>query len=55
MLHLILQGRRLLDLGLLILFLSFKASLPSLSIAKFGLELKEPKEKALSKPIKLKE
>lgn len=54
-LHLILRGGRSLDPGLLILFPSFEAGPPSLSMAEFGLELKEPEEKALSKPVELKE
>ena len=54
-LHLILRGGRSLDPGLLVLFPSFEAGPPSLNMAKFGLELKEPEEKALRKPIELKE
>jgi hypothetical protein len=50
-----LQGRRSLDPGLLVLFPSFGADLPSLSIAEFGVELQELEEKTLSKPIELKE
>ncbi|EUC40376.1 hypothetical protein COCMIDRAFT_41275 [Bipolaris oryzae ATCC 44560] len=46
-LHNILHGRRSLDPGLLILFPSFGCDLPSLSMAKFGLELEELEEKAL--------
>jgi len=54
-LHRILRGRRSLDPGLLILFPSFGAGSPSLSMVELGLELKEREEKALSKPIELKE
>ncbi|KAI1525856.1 hypothetical protein PtrSN002B_010681 [Pyrenophora tritici-repentis] len=54
-LHHILRGGRSLDPGLLILFPSFGAGPPSLSMAEFGLELQEPEEKTLSKPIELKE
>jgi hypothetical protein len=54
-LHHILQGRRSLDPGLLILFPSFGADPPSLSMAAFGLELQVLEEKALSQPIDLKE
>jgi hypothetical protein len=54
-LHRILQGRRSLDPGLLVLFPSFGVDPPSLSMAKFGLELQELEEKTLSKPIELKE
>jgi hypothetical protein len=54
-LHHILQGRRSLDPGLLILFPGFGADPPSLSMAKLGVELPELEKKTLSKPIKLKE
>jgi hypothetical protein len=54
-LHNILQGRRSLNPGLLVLFPSFGADPPSLSMAKFGVELQELEEKTLSKPIELKE
>jgi hypothetical protein len=54
-LHNILQGRRSLNPGLLVLFPSFGADPPSLSIAKFRVELQELEEKILSKPIELKE
>jgi hypothetical protein len=54
-LHRILQGRRSLDPGLLVLFPSFGVDPPSLSMAEFGLELQELEEKTLSKPIGLKE
>ena len=54
-LHHILRGKRSLDPGLLVLFPSFGAGPPSLSTAEFGLELEEPENKALSKPIELKE
>jgi hypothetical protein len=47
-LHHILQGRRSLDPGLLILFPSFGADAPSLGMAEFGEELQELEEKALS-------
>ncbi|KAI1676217.1 hypothetical protein KJE20_14195 [Pyrenophora tritici-repentis] len=48
------RGRSL-DPALLILFPSFGSDLPSLSMAQFGLELEELEEKALSKPIQLKD
>lgn len=54
-LHNILRGRRSLNPALLILFPSFGSDLPSLSTTEFGLELEELEEKALSKPIQLKE
>jgi hypothetical protein len=54
-LHHILRVRRSLDPGLLVLFPSFGAGPPSLSMAEFGLELQGPEEKSLSKPIELKE
>jgi hypothetical protein len=54
-LHRILQGRRSLDPGLLILFPSFGPNSPSLSMAKFGLELQELEEMNLSEPIELRE
>jgi hypothetical protein len=54
-LHRILQGRRSLDPGLLILFPSFGAYPPSLSMTRFGLELQGLEKKTLSKPIALKE
>jgi hypothetical protein len=54
-LHHVLQGGRSLDPGLLVLFPSFGTDPPTLSMAKFGLELDELEENALSKPIELKE
>jgi hypothetical protein len=54
-LHNILRGRRSLNPALLILFPSFGSDLPSLSTTEFGLELEELEEKALSKPIQLRE
>lgn len=54
-LHHIVRGGRSLDPALLILFPSFGSDLPSLSVTQFGLELEELEEKALSKPIQLKE
>jgi hypothetical protein len=54
-LHHILRGRRSLDPGLLILFPSFGADPPSLSMAEFRVELEELEKKNLSKPIELKE
>ncbi|KAF5852439.1 hypothetical protein GGP41_007867 [Bipolaris sorokiniana] len=54
-LHHIVRGGRSLDPALLILFPSFGSDLPSLSVTQFGLELEELEEKALSKPIQLKD
>ncbi|KAI1510415.1 hypothetical protein Ptr86124_010861 [Pyrenophora tritici-repentis] len=54
-LHHVLQGGRSLDPGLLVLFPSSGADPPTLSMAKFGLELDELEENALSKPIELKD
>ncbi|KAF1936625.1 hypothetical protein EJ02DRAFT_515697 [Clathrospora elynae] len=54
-LHLILQGGRSLDPGLLVLFPSFGADPPSLSTAEFREKLQELEEKALSQPIGLKD
>ncbi|KAJ5022553.1 hypothetical protein J3E73DRAFT_373835 [Bipolaris maydis] len=54
-LHHVLRGWRSLDPALLILFPSFGSDLPSLSVTQFGLELEELEEKALSKPIQLKD
>jgi hypothetical protein len=54
-LHYVLQGRLSLNLGLLVLFLSSKTYAPSLSTAEFRVKLLEPKEKSLSRPIKIKE
>ena len=54
-LHCILQGGILLNLGLLILFPSVRTYPPSLSTAEFGVELLEPEEKSLSRPIEIKE
>lgn len=54
-LHCILQGGLSLNPGLLILFPSFGTDPPTLSTAEFGIELQEPEEKSLSRPIEIKE
>lgn len=54
-LHCVLQGGLSLNPGLLVLFPSSKTYAPSLSTAEFRVELLEPEEKSLSRPIKIKE
>ncbi|CAN9171531.1 unnamed protein product [Alternaria alternata] len=54
-LHCVLQGRISLNPGLLVLFPSSETHAPSLSTAEFGVELSEPEEKSLSRPIEIKE
>jgi hypothetical protein len=54
-LHCVLQGGLSLNPELLVLFPSSKAHAPSLSTAEFRVELSEPEEKSLSRPIKIKE
>jgi hypothetical protein len=54
-LHCIVQGGLSLNPGLLILFPSFGTDPPTLSTAEFGIELQEPEEKCLSRPIEIKE
>jgi hypothetical protein len=54
-LHCVLQGGLSLNPGLLVLFPSSETHAPSLSTAEFGVELSEPEEKSLSRPIEIKE
>lgn len=54
-LHCVLQGGISLNPGLLVLFPSSGVHPPSLSSAEFGVELQEPEEKSLSRPIEIKE
>jgi hypothetical protein len=54
-LHCVLQGGLSLNPGLLVLFPSSETHTPSLSTAEFGVELSEPEEKSLSRPIEIKE
>ncbi|CAN9210078.1 unnamed protein product [Alternaria alternata] len=54
-LHCVLQGGLSLNPGLLVLFPSSGTHAPSLSAAEFRVELSEPEEKSLSRPIKIKE
>ncbi|CAN9280559.1 unnamed protein product [Alternaria alternata] len=54
-LHCVLQGGLSLNPGLLVLFPSSETHAPSLSAAEFGVELSEPEEKSLSKPIEIKD
>jgi hypothetical protein len=54
-LHCVLQGGLSLNPGLLVLFPSSETHAPSLSTAEFGVELSEPEEKNLSRPIEIKE
>ncbi|CAN9218333.1 unnamed protein product [Alternaria alternata] len=54
-LHCVLQGGLSLNPGLLVLFPSSETHAPSLSTAEFGVELSEPEEKSLSRPIEIKD
>ncbi|CAN9183713.1 unnamed protein product [Alternaria alternata] len=54
-LHCVLQGGLSLNPGLLVLFPSSGTHAPSLSAAEFGVELSEPEEKSLSRPIEIKD
>ncbi|CAN9242999.1 unnamed protein product [Alternaria alternata] len=54
-LHCVLQGGLSLNPGLLVLFPSSGTHPPSLSTAEFGVELSEPEEKSLSRPIEIKD